>query len=354
MATPKTANSEETMIVLDSVVCLEFWEDRMKYAKIAMAPLMFLVAVFAIICARTDIAVAQSKQIRAIVAYPPGSGADIIARYYANKIKELSSANVIVENRVGANAHIATLTLMKSKPDGQTILMHSTGAVLGNPLMMSQAQYDPLKDLDVAAMMSEGAFVLAVKPDSDIKGIEDLLKLIHAKFGNSSYGSANSSSLISSRLMLRMKNLTAVEVSYKSSADVLQDLRAGLIDFAFVDSPLAVAQIRAGRARVIATTGRVRNDVIPDVPSMIEAGFTDYEYTLLFGIWLPKGTAPEVRQQYNEWVNQINRMEETVEFSKTSGGARLLFGSVSDMQGLMEKTYERWQKIVKTVGIAPN
>jgi tripartite-type tricarboxylate transporter receptor subunit TctC len=211
-----------------------------------------------------------NRRITMSVGFAAGSGADILARYYAAKLAEETGQVVVVENKPGANGIIAAQGVKQSKPDGYTLLFSPSAGMAGGKFLYANLPYDPQKDFIIAAPLLDVAFALTVGASSPAKTVGELTALLKGKT-NARYGTSNSTGIAASQVYKTLAGFQAQEVVYKTTSDSIGDLGDGPLDFSFIDGVFALSQQKAGKLRILATTS-AKIAGAPDVPTMREAG----------------------------------------------------------------------------------
>ena len=201
-----------------------------------------------------------TREIRAICAYPAGSGADILVRYYSDKIARLAGRPVVVENKAGAQGLIGTEFAARAEPDGYTILVTPASANLAAaPHMFKKLPYDPIKDFTPVAPISRLNFVVAVDGRSPIKSIGELVSHLKARAEKGSYGIGNNTGQVSAAILTEMAGLKTVQISYKAATQAMVDLASGQLDYIVWDATFLSVQAKSGRVRLLAVTGSTRS-----------------------------------------------------------------------------------------------
>lgn len=287
-----------------------------------------------------------TRTVTIVCTYAAGGGGDVIVRKYAAEFKELAKQPFIVENRVGANGHIGNRYTMESKPDGYTILLTGDSAVVGNPLLMKDATYDPIEGLAPIGTFADIGLILVVSAKSDIKSVADLTAYLKSKKGDGKYAAATVSQRMISPWYLKETGTEATEVGYKATADAVNDVTAGFIDFVFADATFALAQAAQGRVRMLATTTKRRLSFAADLPTMEESGFKGMVYSVVWSAWAPAKTPPAIVQQLHDWMNKITETEEMKKFLNQAGADPLAVGSPAEMSDMLREKYALWQRLV--------
>jgi len=293
-----------------------------------------------------------SQNIHLISAFPPGSGADIVVRYYSEKLKPLIKQNVIVESKVGAGGTLAVEYIARAKPDGHTILVHSGITAANMMYLLKKPPIDAAKDLQLAAMINRQPFMVVVRADAPWKDLAQLTGHLKQQKDKSSYGWAATIAKVAGELYKNKSGLQTVDVAYRAGPDLLNDLLGGVIDFAVLDPALAMAQLRQGKIRILAVTTQERIKASADLPTMEEQGVKDINLVGWFGAILPSATPRPIVDQINVWFNAITSSPETKEFlAKT--GADPWITSVDEAQSAYLKEVQAWGDYVRLAKIDP-
>lgn len=287
-----------------------------------------------------------NKTVTIVCTYAAGGGGDVIVRKYAAGFKDLTKQSFIVENRVGANGHIGNRYAMEAKPDGYTIILTGDSAVVGNPLIMKDADYDPLTALAPIGTFADIGLILVVSAKSDIKSVADLTAYLKAKKGDGKYATATVSQRMTSPWYLQSIGAEATEVGYKATADAVNDVTAGLVDFVFADATFAIAQAAQGRVRMLATTTKRRLSFASDLPTMEESGFKGMVYSVVWSAWAPPKTPPAIVQQLHDWMNTITESSDMKKFLNQAGADPLTVASPAEMGEMLKEKYALWKRLV--------
>jgi tripartite-type tricarboxylate transporter receptor subunit TctC len=299
-------------------------------------------------------AAAQSfpdRQIKVIAGYPAGGGGDTLVRFYAAQLEKATGQKFVVENKVGANGKIATDAVLMAKPDGYTLLIHGTAAVVGNTFLMKDPGYNAM-DLQPVATLAESVFTLSVGPDSKAGSLKELVANLKAADGKMKYGSATSVTLVASEKFLLETGTKAERVSYKGTVDAAREMVSNQIDFLFADATFAIAQAKQGRMKLLAVTTAARLSTAPDVPTMTEAG-VPYIFTPKWAAWLPKGTPDAIVERMGGLLRDIAGTEETRAFLLSAAATPLLTGSITEATAVVKGDMDLWRKTVTEAKIEP-
>jgi tripartite-type tricarboxylate transporter receptor subunit TctC len=252
----------------------------------------------AALLAQAACAFAQSfpaKPVRVVVAFSPGGVTDIIARTIGGKLAELWGQPVVIENRPGAGGSIAAVAVSRAPADGTMLLVHSSGYAI-NAALNPALPYDPRKDLVDVAPLGSQPMLLVVSPASGIASVRDLIAAAKAKPGELAYGSAGigSGAHLNGEKFRIAAAVDVLHVPYKGGAEAIQDTIAQRLGFTFNTVTLALPHIREGRLRPLGVSSAQRSALLPDVPTIAEAGVPGFEFSFWNGLWAPAGTPPQI------------------------------------------------------------
>jgi tripartite-type tricarboxylate transporter receptor subunit TctC len=294
-----------------------------------------------------------AREIRALCNYAPGSGADLIVRFYSDRLSKLAGRPVLVENRVGANGAIATDALAKSKPDGYTILITPvTSTIVSAPYMFKSLPFDSAKDFTAVTTIASLSFVILVDAAGPIKSIGDLVTHLRAKPTTSFYGATSNTGVIAAELFKTAAGVKTTYVPYKQNVQALTDLLLGHLDFISFDATWALGQAKGGKLRILAATAARRSAAIPEVPTLAELGYGGNDVSPWWGVVVAAGTPKPVVDKLAGWFNQITAAEDTKQFLSASAFDPFP-GTPEQMQALMKSDAERWKRYVELAKIEP-
>ncbi len=260
-----------------------------------------------------------SQDIHLICGFPAGSGADVIVRYIAEKLRPIAGRTIVVENKVGAAGNIAVEHTARSKPDGHTIFVGGGSGVAGNMNIFKKPPVDVPTLMFAAATLHRQAFMLAVDAKKPWKTVAELTAYLKERGDKASYGTSAAAGQVMGEMYKAKAGVTAVQVVYKTAQDSLNDMLAGNIDFGTVDPQFGTSQHRAGRLRVLGVSTPVRLDSTPDLPTMKESG-VDMEFTAWWAAIVPAATPKPVIEKINKWINEIMATAESKAFFAAAGG----------------------------------
>ena len=293
-----------------------------------------------------------TQDIRFICGFPAGSGADVLVRYFAEKLRPLAGRPVIVENKVGAAGNIAAEFTARAKPDGYTVHVHAGSAVAANQHLFKRRPFDAVKDLQVAATLNQQPFMVMVPAASPHQTLAELTAAMKQKGDKASYAQSNTSGKVMGDLYKQATGITAVEVPYRTANDSINDFASGRLDYGMMDPVFALSQARAGRLRMLAVSTPHRMKAVPELPTMTEAGTPGVEMMGWFAAMVPSATPRPVVDRLNKWLNEILATEETKKFLNQFGGDPYI-STPEEGQARMAKEVKDWEHYIKIAKIEP-
>ena len=301
-------------------------------------------------------AAAQSyptREIRVVVGLPAGSGGDVIARFYADKLAQLSGKPVVVENKPGMILSIGADYVAKSKPDGYTVLITSvTSSHAANLYNFKKLPYDPVKDFAPVATLQRSYFILMVRPEAPWKTVNELTAAMKEKGVKASYGYGSPPALASSELYKARAGLQTVGIPYRTSMASLPEMFSGELDFQFIDATQGTPLVASGKLRALAVTSGQRVPGV-DLPTMAEAaGIPEFDIAPTWGVFLPAGAPAPIVAQLEDWFLQIVRMDATKAFLANTNGAPYPGGSKA-LAEFLPKEIKKWEELAKLAKIEP-
>ncbi len=309
----------------------------------------------------TGAAVAQTgdagwpdRPIRLVVPFPAGSSTDIVARIIAQKLAHRLGQQIVIENRAGASGNIGADTVAKAAPDGYTIgiATASTHAVAAS--LSANLPYDPIKDFAPVSMIGSQPYVLVLYPGLPAHNLAELVALAKAKPGTLNYGSAGVASLahLATALFATMAGVNIVHVPYKSSAQSVTDMITGRLDMQFATIAPTLPNIRAGRLRALAISGKARVAALPEVPTVAESGIAGYEAALWVSLVAPSATPPAIIARINREASEILNSSEGKE-ALVAQGMEPEPGPPEALTERIRSDIEKWRGVAAKAGIRP-
>ena len=300
-------------------------------------------------------AVAQtypSKPIRILVGFIPGGGSDFIARLISAKLTESFGRPVIVENRPGAGAAIATELVARAPADGYTLLLGSAGPFGILPALNPKTPYDALKDFDPITLVVIMPFVMTVHPSLPVRNVKDLIALAKAKPGQLNFGSPGhgSTNHLANEMLKVMSKIDITHVPYKGVSAAMTDVIAGQIQILSGDLTTLLPPAKAGRLRAIAVTSAKRSSIAPEIPTIAESGVPGYDTSGWFGMVAPAGTPRAVIERLNTEIIKGITTPESRERLSTLGG-EVVANTPAEFAAYIRADHTKWAKLVATTGL---
>jgi tripartite-type tricarboxylate transporter receptor subunit TctC len=291
-----------------------------------------------------------NKSVRVIVPFAPGGSADVFGRFLAQRLQESLGQTFVIDNRPGAGSLIGTDAVAKSAPDGYTLLLMSNTHTVNESLIPNRP-FVLMRDFVAVAPINYSDLVLVAKAGLPQSTLPELIKAAKAKPGSLSYASSGPGTPyhMAGELFKAMAGLSIVHIPYRGSAGARSDLLGGQIDMMFDAIPTMSEHIKVGRVKALATTGKARSAVLPDVPTMAEAGVPGYEATIWLGLMAPKGTPPAVVAKLNAEIGKITANAE-VRRAWTAQGATAMTMGVDKFTRYINDDITKWARIVKFSG----
>jgi tripartite-type tricarboxylate transporter receptor subunit TctC len=292
-----------------------------------------------------------SRAIHMIVPFPAGSSPDLIARILTEKLAPALGQPVIVENRPGAGGNLGTALVAKAAPDGYTIGLSIPGPLAVNTVLYKKMQYDPFKDLAPVSLVGASPNVLVVDPKLKVNSVKEFVALAKSQPGKLSYGSVGngSASHLTMELFKEAAGIELVHVPYPGSPQVNAAILGGQVAAGFVVPATAMPLVQAGKLKALATTTNVRSIVLPEYPTLAEAGYPDVVSTAWNAVVAPAKTPQPIVEHLNRELVAILRSEDVRDKM-----FRLYFqptgSSPAELASLMRSEVERWGKVIQRTG----
>jgi tripartite-type tricarboxylate transporter receptor subunit TctC len=291
-----------------------------------------------------------SKPLRIVVPFAPGGSADVFGRAVAQHLQGVLGQSVVIDNRPGGGSVIGTDGVAKSAPDGYTLLLMSNAHTVNESLIPNKP-FVLMRDFAPIAPISYSDLVLVTKPGLPFNTLGDLIKAAKAKPGGMSYASSGPGTPyhMAGELFKAMAGVSIVHIPYRGSAGARSDVIGGQLEMMFDAIPTMNEQIKAGKVKALATTGAQRSVILPDVPTIDEAGVKGYEATLWLGLMAPKGTPPAVVVRLNAELAKYTASAETKRAWSAQGATPMTMG-VDEFARYVDADIAKWAKVVKFSG----
>ncbi len=320
--------------------------------KPLFAPLVLLCTVCAVSAQTTSAGTAPTypqKPIRMIVPFTPGGSTDILARSIGQELTKAWGQSVIIENIAGAGGSIGADKVAKSAADGYTLLMGHIGTLAVNPSLYPKLPYNPVKDFSPVAWVARVPNVLVVNPNVPAKTVPELVALAKSKPGQLSYGSGgNGSAANLATEYFKLQTETAIlHIPYRGTAPAVTDLMGGQIQMLFTGAPAVIGQIKNGQLRALAVSSPKRIEALPDVPTVAEAGYKNFEADQWYGVVAPAGTPREIVLKLNQQINVALNSADMKRRLNTEGA----IGTPETPEAfgkLIVQEIERWRPVISS------
>jgi tripartite-type tricarboxylate transporter receptor subunit TctC len=293
-----------------------------------------------------------NRAITLVIPFAPGGSTSIVGRGIADKISELLGEKVVVDNRPGAGGTIGTKAVAKSEPDGYTLLLGYTGTLAIGPSLYKNVGYDPRKDFAPIGLIGNAPNSLVVNPSFPAKTVAELVAYAKTNPGKVNFGSAGAgtASHITGEYFARSAGITLVHVPYKGTGPALTDLLGGHIPMAFAPIPASHPNVSAGKLRALAVTSITRSGLLPDVPTMMEAGLPGFDASLYYGLAAPAGTPRPIIDKLNKALREALASDE-VRKQLGNDGTEITPGTPEDYADFIDKDEKKWAQLVKASGV---
>ena len=297
--------------------------------------------------AQTTASAYPQKPIRMIVPFTPGGSTDILARAIGQELTKAWGQSVVIENIAGAGGSIGADRAAKSPADGYTLLMGHIGTLAVNPSLYPKLPYNPVKDFAPVAWVARVPNILVVNPNVPAKNVQELVALAKSKPGQLSYGSGgNGSAANLATEYFKMQTETAIlHIPYRGTVPAFTDLMGGQIQILFTGAPAVMGQVKSGQLRALAVSSPKRLDALPELPTVAEAGYKNFEADQWYGVVAPTGTPRDIVLKLNQ---QINASLNSAELKKrlSTEGAVATPETPEAFGKLIAQEIERWRPVI--------
>lgn len=294
-----------------------------------------------------------NRPVKLIVPYAAGGGTDAIARLVAQAVSERLGQTLVVENNPAAGGNVATQMAASAPADGYTVLMANQGPMVVNPHLFKNMKVDPLSAFDPVTLITSAPLALVVPAKSPRTTVEDFLTFARQNPGKLTYGSAGngSASHLATVLLAQISKLDFVHVPYRGAGPALNDLVSGQTDFMVTTMPSVAGLIESGVVRALAVTTSERTRMLPQTPTLAEAGAANYETGAWYGFVVPKGTpAPIIERLRAATIEAIN--SDLVKSRFANEGAAPIGSTPEEFRAMMESESKRWAEVVRSANLS--
>ena len=315
-------------------------------------PRIFAAALLGAVTALAHAQSYPSKVVSFVVPFAAGSATDQLARALGQEVSNEAKQPVIVDNKAGANGFIAAQFVAKAAPDGHTVFITTNTTQSANEHLFKKLPYDPVKDFAPVAALGRGGNILIVHPSVPAKSVAELIKLAKAQPGKLSFGSGSSSSRVAGELFKQMSHTDILHVPYKSNPQAVTDLLGGQIDLMITDTATGLPQIKGGKLRALGVSTLKRSALLPDVPTIDEAGVKGYEMSYWFAAYVPAKTPPAVVKRLHDLLAAATKSPSAKQFYESSGTDPLV-STPEELTRFQAAESQKWGRIIKAAAIQP-
>ena len=293
-----------------------------------------------------------SRPVTIIVASTPGGGTDIISRIAAEQLSKQTGEPFVVENIAGAGSLTGTVVAAKATPDGYTLQTGLNASMAVNPSLFANLPYDPVHDFTPVGMLAEFPFVVVVSKNFPAHSIKELIALAKSRPGEINYASAGNGTgqHLSMELFKTMTGINLAHVPYRGAAPAYSDVMSGQVPVFFDNLASALGQIKGGSVRALAVTGTKRSPLLPDVPTVEEAGVPGYSFYTWFGLWTPKGTPQPIIDRLHSAIQKA-QADPGVKAKIAAAAGETLDMPLADIKPFLRAEIAKWGEVVKKAGI---
>jgi len=313
-----------------------------------------LAAVLTGVLAAPLVAVAQfpGKPIRVVVPFPAGSATDTVTRILANSVSQSVGQPLVVENKAGADGAIAASEVARSPADGYTLLMATNSPMSAVPAMKKNPPYDPVADFTPITDVGRYTFFIVVHPSVPARTLAELIDYARANPGKLNYATGNTTGIVSTAFFAAQAGIQMVHVPYRGEPQAITDLVAGRVQFMFCSSSTSIPHIREGKLRAVVTTLPKRSTLLPDVPSIAEAGMPQFSITSWAGLFGPAKLPREVVERLNrEFGAAMARSD--VQAAMERQAFALTPSSPEQLAGFVKEQMESYRRTLRAAGVEP-
>jgi tripartite-type tricarboxylate transporter receptor subunit TctC len=297
-----------------------------------------------------------NRPIRMVAPFPAGGGIDIVARALGQRLSMALGQAIVIDNRSGADGMIGADMVAKSPRDGYTLLFASTGPLVINPALNTRMTYNTLVDFAPVTIAVDNPMCLVIHPSIPAKNVRELIAFARARPGQINYGSGGVGNglHLAGEIFKTITGVNIVHVPYRGGAPAVTDLVAGQVHMMISSIPMMLPQIRSGRLRALAVSSQSRMKLLPDVPTMREAGLERFNANSWYGLLAPAGTPGEIVNRLNSESVKVLRSDEMREYLAQQGSNAAWSDSPQEFSAHIKSELEKWAQVVKTAGLTPH
>jgi tripartite-type tricarboxylate transporter receptor subunit TctC len=295
-----------------------------------------------------------AKAVRFIVPFPPGGGVDIVARALAEKLSPRLGQPIVIDNKAGAGTTIGTDAAAKSAPDGYTFLVSGIGSQAIVHLMYAKLSFDIRRDLAPVSRVGYGTIALVVPQASPARSVQELVAIARAKPGQLTFASSGTGAIIhlTSEMFKQAAAIDLTHVPYKGTTQILPDLLAGRVDMALDSLPAYLPHLESGKLRALAVASAQRSPLLPELPTMAEAGFPGVVAATDYALYAPAGTPKEIIALLNREVNAVLQIDDLR--AKLAAQGIVISGSTpEELRAELLAELAKWAKVIRNANLKP-
>jgi tripartite-type tricarboxylate transporter receptor subunit TctC len=313
---------------------------------------LFLAAAFATLISLAHAQDYPARTVTLVVPYPPGGGVDAMARVVADRLSAALGQQVVVDNRGGGSGLVGTRAVMKSAPDGYTLLLGHTGSISINPSLYANAGFDPRKDFSAIGLIASMPVVLIAHPSFPARSIADVIALAKKEPGKLNIGTSavGTGGYMSAESFKAVAGIDVAIIPYKGTAGVMNDLLGGHVPVAFGVIPPALGNLQAGKLRAIAVASPTRTALLPDTPTFAESGMPGFEAVLHYGLLAPAGTPKAIVDRLNAELRKLAANDEVKKRIAAEGGDPLT-SSPEEYAADIDREETKWSALIRRLNL---
>lgn len=308
--------------------------------------------------ATTGMAIAQTaypapgKNITLVLPFAAGSGTDTTTRLISKELSAALGANIVVDNKAGANGSIAASYVARAEPDGYTLFVTTNTSHSANPYLLKNMTYDPIKDFTPIARTGDLPFMLVINPNIPAKSVPELIALAKKEPGKYTYASGSSSSSVSGATFAFLAGLDLLHVPYKSSPPAITDVIAGRVSMMFIDVPTGLPHVNGNLLRALAVTTKTRSALLPQLPTMDESGVKGFDITSWQGYLGPANMPKDIVTKLNAEIRKIVERPD-IKAELASRGMEAFSGTPESFDAFLKEQLVVWKKLISDAKIEP-
>ena len=319
-----------------------------RYRRLAAA--LTLVLALASGTALAQTAAYPNRTITLVLPFAAGSGTDTTTRIISQHLGAALGAGIVIDNKPGANGMIAATYVARAAPDGYTLFVTTNTTHSANPYLLKTLTYDPVKDFTPIARTGDLPFMLVINPDLPARSVAELVAYGKANPGKLTYASGSSSGIVSGATFARNAGIDMLHVPYKSSPPALNDVIGGRISMIFIDVLTGLPHVNGGALRALAVTTKERSPLVPNLPSIQEAGVPDFDITSWQGYFAPANTPAEIVTRLNGEIRKIVEKPE-IKAQLATLGMEAFSGTPEELASFVKDQLVLWDKLIRNAGI---